>query len=264
VIKSFVYHDKNLEKSVVYLQRYFEMETEVDKLTEIEEFFISRQMVAEKYIPGREISSFLLKLELDFRLNRYRSVITHAESIKALAYAVPEASRRFFIRVLQIIGDSFQKLDYIYDAGDIYRLAAELDPKNFDTLIRLKRNYDRLNDAVHMQQIDRRLAENYPSEELKFDHKVITKQQPFLQIFILKGGESALGLEFRISESELRNPPLISIHFNNTVIFEDYLDKSGRIAVSPQMGEGRNLLELKSLNRDIVLNRIYFARPGEQ
>ncbi len=242
-----------LKEAEGHLKAYLEMEGEEAEIEELEKFLLERDFLEIK--PGISESFFrlYLKLTLDFNQHRYREVVKEREKVEDLFFSVSSNTRKDLVKILQMVGDSYQKIDFIYDAGELYEIALELDPFDFGTLIRMRENYIRLNDQAKIKEIDQKLSQVLMPQEMVFDNKEIQKGKIF-SIPLIFMEESIVPVDIEISQEPVI--PLVAVFLNGRVIDEQYV-RDGQISgLVLDAEKGENILEIKPINRDIEVIKI--------
>ena len=159
------------------------------------------------------------------------------------------------MRILQLIGDSYQKIDFLYDGGDIYRKALAVDPTNLETLLRLRQNYERLGEEEQRQEIDREIEKITSPPEISPGNSWIDKGKTFAQKLILEGNRIDLDLHFAGRNESVQ--PLISVFFNGQVVLEGYLEQN-IVSLRIETKAGHNMLQVLSVNRPVILTKIAY------
>ena len=202
-------------------------------------------------IGGRSDYSFndlprlAVELLLEFKQSKYREIISFGRELQSSLVVVPVARKSDYVRILLIIGDSLQKVDFLYDAGDIYKKALEIDPNNLATLLRIRQNYDRLNEEGKLGKINKAIEKLEAPREIDFKNLLLNKGTTLSRSLVLDGQKVTLDLQFH--NDEKHQPPLISVHFNNDVVWEDYLQN--RIAsLELETEPGENILQITPVN----------------
>jgi len=227
---------------------------------------------------------------LCFKQNRYSKIIRVGNLLQASLIAVSEAKKKEYVEILQLVGDSFQKSDYVYDAADFYQKALEIDPENIGTLFRIRQNYERLNDDEEVRKISKRIETLMTPEEAKLENLIIRKGRRFSRRLALDGskmtlelhfggksvegtwgaderrerGEKGLGIEVRRGHLEEREAgreemeetaPMISVFFNGKVVWEDYL-RGNILSIPVETRVGMNDFQVAAVNRSVNILRI--------
>ena len=193
-----------------------------------------------------------LQLQLYFRQNAFQDIMRLGRSLQRALIAVPEEKRQRYAGVLRILGDSFQKSGYMYDAEDLYKRALDVNPEDVETLLRLKEVYVRLNDSTQEQRISRRIE------------GIVSPGSQSVNRLLNVGQEAVLSLPFDGRAVSLRllfqdpgggPPPLISVAFNGRIRWEDRLS-SREIKLDLEPVSGKNALSITAHNRRIRLLRM--------
>jgi hypothetical protein len=238
-----------------YLLTYLELEERVASVDELENYLRDRGVIEEKLDANlNDLHLLSFQSQLYFRQNRYRDIIRMGRLLEKSFVVVPEESKKEYVRILQIVGDSFQKVDYIYDAGEFYEKALEVDPNNLETLLRRRQNYERLNDEGKVWLMGQRIENVRSPKGIVLRNSLINKGERYSRNLILDGRAIVLDLRFRnIRRGDIA--PLISVFFNGRIVWEDYLE-GNTISVSLNSEIGQNNLVVVPDNRSVSLLRI--------
>lgn len=259
LIKGTVQRTRSLKEAERLLRVYLGLEEGIQELSDLESYLNSRKLLKTQINPGDSISPLFYKIWLDFKQNRYRDVIRDVGAVNELAYSFPKSSLNDYVSMLNMVGDSFQKLDFIYDAGEWYQKALELDADNLATLDKLRLNFERLNNQAEMSEIDGKIRGILSSQEASLKNFRIDKGKPLKRKIISAGERTTLNLEFFRNEEAA---PLIAVSVNGRVLFEDYVGQDGRITLEVGLQEGGNDLEILPVNKAVVMkNMNYSAYP---
>jgi tetratricopeptide (TPR) repeat protein len=238
-----------------YLWKYLELEDKVAAVHDLELYLGDRSLIDEELETSfNDLDHLSFQLSLYFKQNRYRDIVRIGRLLQQSLVVVPKEKREVYVRILQLVGDSYQKVDYIYDAGELYQKALEIDPENIDTLLRIRQNYERLNEDEKMREIKERVDKLMsPKEVLK--NLTINKGRRFSDILSFDGRKIILDLHFKdISE---RITPLITIFFNGRVVWEDYL-RDEVLSLPLESKIGKNSLEIVAVNRAFSLVKLEY------
>ncbi len=265
--KCYLEEEQDVKRAKNYLLSYLTLEDEVAAVGELESFLRSRGHIKEGF--GErfdDLGNLFFQALLYFKQNRYRDIMKLGRLLEQSFIVVPEGKKEEYLKVLQIVGDSYQKVDYIYDAGDFYRKALEIDSDNVEILLRIRQNYERLNDEEKIQEIEEKMESLLSPRRIELKKQDLRKGQRSSHRMILDGSEIILELSLNWGEKETSPAPLIAVFFNGRVVWEEYIRLDGgkgqeaevvlSLPVKSKIGEN-NLLVIP-LNRDIELYRIVY------
>lgn len=238
-----------------YLWKYLELEDKVAAVHDLEFYLGDRSLIGEELETSfNDLDRLYFQLSLYFKQNRYRDIVRIGRLLQQSLVVVPKEKREVYVRILQLVGDSYQKVDYIYDAGELYQKALEIDPENIDTLLRIRQNYERLNEDEKLREIKERVDKLMSPEEI-LKNLTINKGRRFSDILALDGRKIILDLHFKdISE---RTTPLITIFFNGRVVWENYL-KDEVLSLPLESKIGKNSLEIVAVNKAFSLVKLEY------
>ena len=244
-----------------YLRQYLSLEEQPAKISELETYLRDRGVLPARFERNFEdLDRLAFELLLFFKENRYREIITFGRELGASFVVVPEAKKPDYIRILHLVGDSFQKVDFLYDAGDLYEKALGIDSTSMETLVRTRQNYDRLNDERKKVEVNRAIEKIMTSKEIDFRNMVINKGTVFPLTMVLDGQKIALDLLF--GKNEQGDPPLVAVFFNGRVVREEPVE-AGLVSLSLETKVGENKVEILPVNRPASLARLVYRITNE-
>lgn len=191
-------------------------------------------------------------LNLLFYQNRFRDIIRVGKTIEQ-SLVIPEGKKDAFVKILLLVGDSYRKTDYVYNALEMYQKAYELDGSNLRVLESLRQNYEWLNRAEDVKRIEQEIESLLADKRMDLSSRKIAKGKGFTQRMLLRGGQVKITLAF--SWGQQANPPLVSIIFNGRLEWEDYLD-SPEVTVVCDTQMGMNSLTVSPVNSEVVLEAV--------
>jgi tetratricopeptide (TPR) repeat protein len=229
-----------------HLRNYLALEDKVPAIGELEFYLRDRGLIGEELdVSFDDLDLLSFQLLLYFKQNRYRDIVKIGRLLEQSFVVVPEEKRQDYVRILQLLGDSFQKIDYIYDAGEFYQKALEMDPRNMDTLLKSRQNYERLNEDEKILETKEKINKLVSSPEIISKNLTIHKGRRFSRALTLDGRKITIDLHFEKSEEGII--PLISVFFNGRVVWEDYV-KDEAISFTVESKIGRNVVQVISVN----------------
>ncbi len=263
--KCYLEEEQDVKQAKNYFLSYLALEDEVAAVGELESFLRSRGHIRDGF--GErfdDLGNLFFQALLYFKQNRYRDIMKLGRFLEQSFVVVPEEKKEEYLKLLQIVGDSYQKVDYIYDAGDFYRKALEIDPDNLEILLRIRQNYERLNDEEKIQQTEEKMESLLSPRSIELKKRELKKGQRSSHRIILDGSEIILELSLNWEEKEVSPVPLIAVFFNGHVVWEEYIRQDGgkgpeaeavlSLPVKSKVGE--NNLVVIPLNIDVELYRI--------
>jgi len=159
------------------------------------------------------------------------------------------------VKILQIIGDSYQKEDFHYEAADFYQMVLNIDPDNLGTLFRMRKNFNRLNKDYEIWRIDNKIRRLLSPEEIAIPNSPVDKGKTFSQLLTFDGSIIDLSLHFVPPDGEVL--PLISVFFNGQIIWENYLSENV-LTIPVKTEAGTNRLEIFPVNRAVDLFKLSY------
>jgi tetratricopeptide (TPR) repeat protein len=248
-----------------YASAYLGLEDEPMAVADFEKFMRERGMLGDVDAdpkPSSDLQALAFRLGLDFKQNRYKDITRAGGLFQVSTLMVSEAGKPYYVRIMQLIGDSFLKLDYIYEAERYYSKALEAGPGNLASLLRLEKCYARLNNTREAEQVRAEIQGVLTPPNFDLTGRTVIKGETLPIAFVCEDRRSEFRIEF--VDGQLGRPPLVTVLFNGRVVWEDYAGE-GRLAfqVTPQAGS--NILEIGSVNHSLSLLRAVITPViGEQ
>ena len=250
LVKSSLEEGQELAEVEEYLYSYLNLEGRIKEIKELELYLVERDILDKKMsLNLNDMNRLFVQLLIYFKQNRYRDIVQIGRSIQSSVVVVPEEKKEKYVWVLQIIGDAYQKINYLYDAGEFYQKALRVKPEDLETLIRIRKNLVGLSEESKFAVLDKQI-EKILSPETIVSHYTIKKRRTLRRELVLNGDDKILKIEIEDIRKEFR--PLISIIFNGRVILEDYVMEES-ISIPLKTYVGRNLLIIAAVNQDVII-----------
>ena len=244
---------RSLDEILPEALRFLEEEEGSPGIGDLERWLKSRRLIDERLdASGKDLRRLAFEMRLSFQQNRYREVTEAGQTLEGGILMVPDAAKKDYAAVLELVGDAYLKLDYLYESSAFYQKARTAFAGGLGLLYKLRRNYERLNDNDGLRAVDREIQAGAGAQTIEWNRIVAARGTAFAQTLFLDGGE--IGLEFRVAAekgSGLR--PYAAIYFNGRVVWDDFLPETGplRLDLSPRLGSNR--LEILPLNQPLTL-----------
>lgn len=233
-----------------FLLEYLNLEDNISSFGDLETYLVRRGLINERLDgTSEDLRRLAFHFYLSYKQHRYTDIVRVGRSLVAF----PEEGLNYYIRILHIVGDSYQKKGNLFEADHFYRLALERNPQNLKTLLRIHQNLERLNDVVKIRNIDKQILEVLSPRSISPRRSQIHKGRSFRQKLLLDGRDIVLDLQFNINDGE--RAPLLTVLFNGEVVCEDYLGE-GILSVPLETKVGNNTLELLAVNRPIEIIKL--------
>jgi hypothetical protein len=175
---------------------------------------------------------------------------------------IPESGKKEYAEVLEIIGDSYQKLDYLYESNGFYQKALDIAGSELGILAKMRKNFERLNNAQQVSLIDAQIPKLLSPREFDFESTIIPKGTNFSQALTLDGKNIRLSLAFTQDEGEPY--PYVAVFFNGQVVWEDFV-RDPALTIRLQTDLGANALEILPLNKPVTLLKLsIFSGEAEE
>jgi len=249
---------RTLEEVEGSLRLYLKLEDEVAEVGKLESYLRSRELIEEKLETSLDdLNRLSFHILLSFKQNRYRDIMRVGNILRESFLVVPEAQKNIFVKILLLVGDSYQKVDYIYDALEFYEKALEIEPDNLKALLGIRRNHERMNEEEKIRDVDKKIEKLMAPRERMFKNLVVNKGQLYSQALNLDGREIILTLHFK-GGRERDITPLICVFFNGKVVWESYLSGEADkiVSLSLKSNIGKNTLIVMPVDRPINLLKI--------
>jgi tetratricopeptide (TPR) repeat protein len=241
---------RKLEDAEPEIDAYLSLENQVAALGELETFLKERGVLsAEPALNVKSLKQMAFRLRLAFKQNRYRDITGVGASLERSLLIVPDDMKEDLVEVLVVVGDAYQKLDYIYESEKSYTRALDIDPRNLDALRKLRKCYERLNDAEKAKAAEERVQGVLSPREQLFERLSLGKGQARPFALALEAGKITLSLAF--SNEKAVPDPLVSLDFNGLVIWEGYAGPGG-LTLSVDAVTGPNTLVLRAVSGPVT------------
>ena len=258
--KAFIQLSRNLDEAKDFLRSYLELEEDAAKLNELEAYLKQRNLLSDEAdFDAKIINPLYFQIIIDFKLSRFREIVKKVAGLTEKFVDPPEVFKKDWVKLLQIIGDSNQKVDFMYDAEKFYNKALEIDPYNLETLYSMRKNYVKLNDIEKAGEIDRKIENLLAPKEIVIKNSLIPKGRVFQHSFVLDGKTIYLSLHFQGKQS--KNIPLVMISLNDKVVWENYLE--GEIfSFTANSIVGMNTLKIVPVSQAVQFQKIEYSKDG--
>ena len=249
---------RSLESAEPDLEAYLSLEDRSSAVGDLETFLKERSVLpAEPALNAKDLKPLVFQLRLSFRQNRYRDITRIGASLEQGLVFVPEAMKADLLETYEIIGDAFQKLDYIYEAERFYDKALDGRPGSLALLLKIRKGYERLNDEAGLLKADKAiLAALTPAEQVLGGVPVPKGTERAIPL-VLEAGRIALDLAFEASGEGLG--AVASLEFNGRVVWEDRVGPAG-CTVKAEAATGTNSLVLGAISAPVFPVRLAWRR----
>lgn len=244
------------------LRAYLELEESPANVAELEFDLKKLRLIRPKLDDDlNDLDLLSFQILLYFKQNRYMDIIKTGNILQKGYIFVPESKQKNYLEVLQLIGDSYQKVDYLYDAANFYLKALEVDPDNLKILMSLRTSYERLNKTQEAKKISASIENLLSPREIDYKNLLINRGKSLSRMLNLDGRKMALSIYFRAAEEKIT--PLISIFFNGKVVWENYL-KDGAVLIPLETRIGENSLVVLAVNSPVNVAKLKFEAEKER
>lgn len=252
--KTLIQKSGDLNEAAVYLKQYLDLEENAARLAELEVYLKSKNLLdTELSTFYNDFMSFYLKISIEYRLNRYREIIDESKKFKDSFISPPSSLKKDMSKVCLLIGESYQRGDYLYDAEEYFEISLDLDPENFEALKALRQNFQRLNKLGEIQRVDDRIKGLLTPKRIEFEDLTIAEDGTFRQTLFLE--EKKLGLILSFRDIHPGQSPLLTICFNGQLVWEGLIQNQ-TLSIFVNSIKGENILQLQTLLLPVVLESI--------
>jgi tetratricopeptide (TPR) repeat protein len=248
---------RRLDGALEDIDAYLELEDKSSAVADLESLLKGLNLVGDASGAGaRDFDRLLLQLRLDFKQSRFREIIQAGQSLDRSLLVIPEAMKSDYVRILELVGDAYRKLDYIYESNALYARALETGGQDVGLLLKTRKNFERLNDAERLAAVDRDIRALTARDEAAQPAVVLARNAPLVRELILDGGNIRLTAAFEALGPEPF--PLVSVVFNGQLVWDRVPDATGLSLTLPS-DIGRNSLAISVLGGTVRLSRLGFA-----
>jgi len=251
---------RTIEAALGDLHAYLNLEDQLSGAPDLESFLKERGLLEEKSILTlKNLGLFSFELFLTYKQNRYRDVIQAGQALESSALVIPQGAKKDYAAVLELVGDAYRKLDYLYESNNFYKKSADVEGPKVSLLAKMIKNYERLNDTEGLQRADQTIHNMVAADTLPAE-TTIPFGGAYAQSFSLDGRRFRLSLSFQETSPEAF--PFLSILFNGRVVWEDYL-KDPVLSLDLPSEVGPNTLRIQALNGPATLLKMTLAFGDE-
>lgn len=254
--KCFIEQGEGLKEVKSYLVDYLTLEEDLDSLNDLEAYLEDKSLIVENPEESfNDLDRLAFELFLYFKKNRYAEIMEIGRVLRQSFVVIPKEKEKEYVKVLNLIGDSFQKSDYIYDSNEFYQKVLEVDPENLETLVHMRKNFERLGADEKILEIDEKIEKIISSKKIKFKDLTIAKAKSYLLSFFLVDRRATIDLQFDSAGDGAI--PLISVFFDDHVVWDDYL-REGSLSVTVESKLGKNSIRVIPINKSVSLIKLLF------
>ncbi|MFQ6082952.1 MAG: hypothetical protein ACE5WD_06295 [Candidatus Aminicenantia bacterium] len=249
-------YEEDSDQTSFYFEKYLDQEKEYSKLKQFRDYLEENDLIKVDF---NNLKLLYLNLYTFYKVNQFREVIRIGKLMEDNILVISPKIKTYYLKILNLIGDSYLKLGYFFNAQEIYHKILDIESKNIEALVKLEQIYTRLNEEEKLKNIESNLESLIMKREIVIN-QYLTKKKKKLQIpLILKGEEANLEITLFIDRGNKNPAPLISIFFNDQVAKEFYLQNNNEIIPLKLNSKiGVNILEISALNCNdsIVVERL--------
>ena len=249
LVKCQIEKGEKFEEIEKYLQNYLRLENQLSDLGDFESYLKNRDFIGQELEESfSDLDHLYFEILLYYKQGRYREIMRAGRLLEKSYVVIPEDKKDTYMGILNLIGDSYQKIDYIYDAGEFYQRALKVDPDNLESLVKIRRNYERLNADERIREINERIQRILSPREAVIKDVLLKKGRVSSRTLIFDGRKKVIDLHFNPGVKGIT--PLITVFFNGRLIWEDYL-KAEVLSIPVESELGENSLQIEAVNRPV-------------
>ncbi len=255
-IKSLLDQGQEFQDVEDSLWEYIAKEESAAAISELETYLKDKGFVEESVESSlNDLGRLSFRLYFSLVQGRYRDNMRIGRSLLQNLFVIPEGKEAQFVKIMETVGESFQRVDFIYDSNDFYKKALEVDPDNLEVLVKLRGNYERLRAADEISGINRKIGEIVSPRGIDVN-RTVNKGQTFQRALICDGQEINLNLQFGKRAGDRK--PLIAVFFNGRVVWEDYLEGDS-LSVPVESAVGGNRIQVVPVNMGVEIAKISYS-----
>ena len=250
-----------MEAIVDDLQAYLAGEDVLAAVGELEKMLRDRGLIDDR-TPSeiQDFTRFSFQLALSYRQNRFREVVRAGYALEQSLLILAEERKEQVGRLFELAGDACRKLDDLYESNAFYEKAAALGVADVGLRLKMRRNYERLNDDKALKALEPVIRERLAPRETALDGLTLNPEEPYEFSLALDEGKYRMTLVFSAAGGD--PPPLMTIVFNGRVVWEDFISASSLDVDLPAV-LGANRLRLTAVNRVSRPARMILVREAE-
>ena len=249
--------NRDLSPAQESLRVYLALESNFNQVTELEAYLKGLRVIPENDadLPIKNIRQLSFDVLLMFKLHKYRQIISLGSQLQRSLLLTDPSVNRDLSEIFQMVGDSYLKLDFVYESEGFYQKALELTPGNPEVLFRMKKYYERRNETDKVLEVDRLLAKVLSSGDLLAQPRLLAKGASFDQTLLMNVSQKRVRVDLQFEMLPGNPRPLVSVYLNDRVYWEEYLQGT---AVGLELGveEGFNRLQIAAVNGPVALIKL--------
>jgi len=244
---------RSLDEILPDAAAFLEDEESSGAIGELERWLKERRFIDDRLDPsGKDLRRLAFEMKLSFLQNRYREITEAGQALESGVLLVPETARKDYADVLELVGDAYGKLDFLYESNAFYQKARTAAAGGPALLSKLRRNYERLNDSDGLRAVDRDIKAAAAARTLDWKGITVPRSTVFAQAIFLDGQEIRLTLRFKADKTDALRP-YVAVFFNGRVVWDDLLPATDSLDLDLSPRSGPNRLEIQPLNRPVDL-----------
>jgi tetratricopeptide (TPR) repeat protein len=251
LVRSRLQNGDHLDAFRDVLKRYLSLEDRPEKVAALESELRGRGV-----IPGpidanhRDLDRLVLEITLLYKQRKYSDIASLSAGLESRFFVIPDGKRQEFRGVLQMVEDSLEKTGRRAESEDFLTKAHLADPEDLETMLRLRRQWEGRADEARLREISRKIDASLSPRTMDLKGVRLTRGQAFQAPLTLEGGAITLSIGF--ASSEVAPHPLLSVDFNDRVVWDGYAqDEIGPLVV--ETNAGANRLQITAINCPVSL-----------
>ncbi len=253
--------NRNLAEAQEPLRAYLALESDFNQITALETYLKELNIIPETDadLQIKNIRQLSFDILLMFKLHKYRQIISLGSQLQRSLLVADPSANKDLSEIFRIVGDSYLKLDFVYESEAFYQRALELSPGDPEVLLRMRKYYERRNETEKLSEVDRLLSGVLSEGVILSQPRLLPKGVPFEQTLLMNVSETRVRFDLQF-EALPENPrPLVSVYLNDRVYWEQYLPGAS-ISLELSTEEGFNRLQVLPVNGPVVLAKVSITR----
>ncbi len=249
--------DRKLEDAEPALREFLNLDISYSDVTALDAYLKDLRIIPESDSDAslKDIRRLSFEVLLMFRLHKYRQIVSLGSQLQRSVMVPDAATRRDLSEIFTLVGDSYLKLDFVYEPEGFYQRALELAPDDLGILSRMKKYYERRNETDKINEVDRLLGNVLSGGQVLKEPRLLAKGAALEQSLLLGGSQKQIRVAVQLGFLPGNPKPLVSVYLNDRVIWEDY---AAQPEIDLQMGtmEGLNKLEVRAVNGPVAVSKL--------
>jgi tetratricopeptide (TPR) repeat protein len=249
--------NRKLEDADSELREFLDLEPSYVEVTDLDAYLKDLRIIPENEseVSLRDVRQLSFEVLLMFRLHKYRQIVSLGSQLQHSLVVPEEATRKDLSEIFMLIADAYLKLDFVYESEGFYQRALELAPNDLGILSRMKKYYERRNDADKIREVDRSLSHVLTGGQLLPAPRMLAKDAVLEQSLLMAAGQKRIRVGIQLGLLPGNAKPLVGVYLNGRVVSEDYAAEPA-IDLELETLEGLNRLEIRAENGPVGILKL--------